>query len=118
MTLTKRLGFTRINREDGLRQVSVTGDVDPAVTPANVVFATVRQEISPAIEKQFDVQVDFKGKAEEQSEALGDLSIALIVSITCIYIILAWLFASYTMPLVIMAVVPFGLIGALSHIHI
>ena len=113
VTLTKRLGFTRINREDGLRQVSVTGDVDPAVTTTNVVLATVRQEISPAIEKQFDVQVDFKGKAEEQSEALGDLSIALIVSIASIYIILAWLFSSYTMPLVIMAVVPFGLIGAI-----
>ena len=113
VTLTKRLGFTRINREGGLRQVSVTGDVDPAVTTTNAVLATVRQEISPAIEKQFDVQVDFKGKAEEQSEALGDLGIALIVTIASIYIILSWLFSSYTTPLVIMAVVPFGLIGAI-----
>jgi len=113
VTLTKRLGFTRINREDGVTQVSVTGDVDPSVTTTNTVLAIVSQEIAPAIEKQFGVKVEFKGKAEEQAEALGDLSIALILSIASIYIILAWLFSSYTTPLVIMSVVPFGLVGAI-----
>ena len=113
VTLTKRLGFTRINREDGVRQVAVTGDVDPVVTTTNAVLARVRQEIAPDIEKQFGVKVEFKGKAEEQAEALGDLSIALILSIASIYIILAWLFSSYTTPLVIMSVVPFGLVGAI-----
>ena len=31
-----------------------------------------------------------------------------------IYIVLAWVFASYTRPLVVMAIIPFGLVGAIA----
>lgn len=57
--------------------------------------------------------MDFKGKAEEQSEALGDTVLALLIALLTMYIILAWVFSSYTTPLVVMSIIPFGLIGAL-----
>jgi len=111
--LKQRLGFTKIRKEGGVRKVSVTADVNPAITTTNIVLQSVRKNIAPKIENDFNVTVEYKGKAEEQSEALGDLSLALIITVASIYIILAWLFSSYTTPLLIMSVVPFGLIGAI-----
>ena len=113
VTLKKRLGFTKIRKQDGIRQVAVTGDVDPSVTTTNIALQTIRQDIAPKIEKAYNVELRYDGKAQEQSEALGDLSLALIITLASIYIILAWLFSSYTTPFLIMTVVPFGLIGAI-----
>jgi multidrug efflux pump subunit AcrB len=112
-SLSPKLGFSRIRREDGLRQVSVTADVDPTVTTSNEVLATVARSIVPDILQRYAINVEFKGKAEEQQEALGETSIALLLSIVTIYIILAWVFSSYTTPLVVMSVIPFGLVGAI-----
>ncbi len=111
--LKQRLGFTKIRKEGGVRKASVTADVDPSITTTNKVLQLVRKNIAPKLEQEFNVKVEFKGKAEEQSEALGDLTLALIITLASIYIILAWLFSSYTTPLLIMTVVPFGLIGAI-----
>jgi len=113
VTLKQRLGFTKIRKQDGIRQVAVTGDVDPSITTTNIVLQTVRQDIAPKIEKAYNVELKYDGKAQEQSEALGDLSLALIITLASIYIILAWLFSSYTTPFLVMTVVPFGLIGAI-----
>ena len=113
VTLKKRLGFTKIRKQDGIRQVAVTGDVDPSVTTTNIALQTIRKDIAPKIEKAYNVKLRYDGKAQEQSEALGDLSLALIITLASIYIILAWLFSSYTTPFLIMTVVPFGLIGAI-----
>ena len=113
VTLKKRLGFTKIRKQDGIRQVAVTGDIDPSITTTNIALQTIRQDIAPKIEKAYNVRLRYDGKAQEQSEALGDLSLALIITLASIYIILAWLFSSYTTPFLIMTVVPFGLIGAI-----
>jgi len=96
-----------------VRKVSVTADVNPAITTTNIVLQSVRKNIAPKIENDFNVTIEYSGKAEEQADALGDLSLALIITVASIYIILAWLFSSYTTPLLIMSVVPFGLIGAI-----
>jgi multidrug efflux pump subunit AcrB len=36
-----------------------------------------------------------------------------MIALALIYIILAWVFASYAMPLVVMSIIPFGLVGAI-----
>ena len=53
------------------------------------------------------------GLAEQQRDFLGDASLGLIFCLLGIYMVLAWVFASWTRPVVVMAVIPFGLIGAI-----
>lgn len=107
-----RVGFSEIRREDGLRQVAVSADVDYDVTTTNEVAALLRATVLPTLMRTHGVQVTFKGKAEEQARALGEFRTALALALAGIYIILAWVFASYTRPLVVMAIIPFGLVGA------
>ena len=54
-----------------------------------------------------------QGRSAEQAETLGDMKYGLGIGLTFIYLILAWVFASYSWPLVVMAAIPFGLIGAI-----
>jgi multidrug efflux pump subunit AcrB len=109
--LTNKVGFSQIRREDGLRQVSVTADINPEITTTNAVMRDVNATILPEIREKHGVIAEFKGKAEEQAEALGDMRIAVMLALAGIYIILAWTFGNYGSPLVVMSVIPFGFVG-------
>ena len=106
------MGFSQIRREDGLRQVSVSADVVPGVTTTSNVIGVINRDIAPEIRNRYGVFVEFKGRAEEQQTALGDMGFVLLLALSMMYIILAWLFSSYSTPIVVMAIIPFGLIGA------
>ncbi len=43
---------------------------------------------------------------------MGDMGIGAALGLAAIYIILAWVFASYTRPFVVMSVIPLGFVGA------
>jgi multidrug efflux pump subunit AcrB len=110
--LKSRVGFSEIRREDGLRQVSVSADVDYDVTTTNEISALLGESVLPELVQKYGVQFEFKGKAEEQARAMGEFRTALGLALSGIYIILAWVFSSYTRPLVVMAIIPFGLVGS------
>ena len=114
VNLRQRVGFAQIRRIDGLTQVSVSADLNPAVTTSGQVIRAMEQQgIIRAARQQYGVSVTFKGRAEQQTEALADFRMAGIVALGSIYIVLAWVFARYGTPLVVMSVIPFGLVGAI-----
>jgi multidrug efflux pump subunit AcrB len=111
--LVPRIGFSTIRRENGVRQVSITADVNNEVSTSNVVLATFTQNFMEEIEAKYGVQIEFKGRAEEQSEATIDVRNAFGIAIATMYLVLAWVFSSYRAPLVVLSIIPFGFIGAL-----
>ena len=114
VTVDRRTGFSTIRRENGLRIVSVTGDIaedDPA--RATAIQDALRTEILPKLEQDFGVTTRQTGLAEQQAEFLGDAQLGFVFCLLGIYMILAWVFASWTRPIVVMVVIPFGLIGAI-----
>jgi multidrug efflux pump subunit AcrB len=113
VSFRKTVGFSQIVREDGLRQVSVEGEVDPHITTPGVVLQAFADTIEPEISRKYGVQFMLKGKADEQREAAGDIKVGALLSFASIYIILAWVLTSYSRPLVVMSIIPFGLIGAI-----
>lgn len=118
VTLETRTGFSTIRRENGLRLVSVTGDIsedDPA--RAAEIQRLLRDEILPRVETDFGVTSRLSGLAEQEQEFLGDAQIGLLLCLLSIYLVLAWIFSSWTRPVVVMAVIPFGLTGAIWGHH-
>lgn len=113
VSFNQTVGFSRIIREDGLRQVAVEGEVDPQITTPGVVLKTFGETIAPAIAKKYGVEFALKGKADEQREAAGGVKVGALLSFASIYIILAWVLTSYSRPLVVMSIIPFGMIGAI-----
>ncbi len=106
-------GFSTVRRENGLRLVSVNGDIsedDPA--RATAVLEALEATILPEIEERFGVVSELSGLAEQEADFLNDARTGFILCLLGIFLCLAWIFSSWTRPIVVMAVIPFGLVGA------
>ncbi len=103
-----------IRRENGRRAVTVSADINENAITSDEATQFLEAEVLPEIVADFPtLQYEFGGEAEEQQESFADLGGAFLLALVAIYCLLAIPFKSYTQPLVIMAAIPFGLIGAL-----
>lgn len=112
-----RQGFASIIRQDGLRVASVTGEIDDAPGTQAAVYDVMEDALLPAIAAEYGVQYRTAGAAEDERAFLGDAFTGFLLCLAGIYLTLAWVFASWTRPLVVMLVIPFGLIGAMWGHH-
>lgn len=110
VSMESKRGFSTIRRQDGFREVAITGEVDESVTSNSDVLAALDTDIR-ALAKKHGLDVRYAGKAEEQAQTFGDMKIGAITALVLIYIILAWVFGSYWLPIAVMAIIPFGMIG-------
>ncbi len=119
VSVETREGFSTVRRENGLRTVSVTGDIsedDPA--RANEIVEILQSELIPAIEERFGMTSRLSGLVEQGNEFLDNARNGFLMCLLGIYLCLSWIFASWIRPLVVMAVIPFGLAGAFwGHLH-
>jgi len=114
VSVDERQGFSRVLRENGARVVTVSGDLsedDPA--RAREVTLALQNQILPALEADFGITTRLSGQAEQEREFLSDAAVGLGLCLILIYLTLAWVFSSWARPLVVMAVIPFGLIGVI-----
>jgi multidrug efflux pump subunit AcrB len=117
VSLTEKRGFSRIKREDGVRQVGITAEVDEALISTSEVLSALQADGVKDIAARYGLTASFAGKAEEQSRTLSDMRTGVFLGLTGIYVILAWVFSSYFRPIVVMAIIPLGFVGAmLGHI--
>jgi multidrug efflux pump subunit AcrB len=113
-TVTLGTGPTQIQRQDSRRVVTVTADVDAAVTTGGEATARLQQATLPALQARMPaLDVQFGGQRREQRKAQGSLQVGFLLALFAIYGLLAIPFRSYVQPLVIMATIPFAWIGAL-----
>ncbi len=113
-TVSLGYGPTQINREDGRRVVTVSADVDPAVTTGSAVTANLEAGVLSRLQQEMpNVRYGFGGQQREQSKAQSSLLVGFLLALFVIYALLAIPFRSYLQPLVIMSTVPFAWIGAL-----
>ncbi|MFN4099336.1 MAG: efflux RND transporter permease subunit [Pararhodobacter sp.] len=109
-----RQGFSSIQRENGLQLVTVSGvldEDDPAAAAA--LLAQLQTEILPRLAEDFGLTFRLSGLSQQEDEFLSDAALAVIGCLVAIYLVLAWVFSSWLRPMVVMAVIPFGLIGVI-----
>ncbi|HHC29787.1 MAG TPA: efflux RND transporter permease subunit, partial [Rhodobacterales bacterium] len=114
VNVTRKDGFSTVNRENGLRVVTVTGDIDESdPARADEITATVEHEILPRIAEDFGIDFSVSGLSEQQDQFMQDARFGLMMILLGIFLTLAWIFSSWSRPLVVMAIIPFGLVGAI-----
>ena len=102
-----------INRIDGRRIVTVTADVDAAVITGQEVNTEITSSILPELQTRFPgLRYGFGGEQRQQTLAFEGLARGFVLALLAIYALLAIPFRSYLQPLVIMASIPLGLVGA------
>jgi multidrug efflux pump subunit AcrB len=106
-------GYTTIERAQRRRVIKVTADVDETVTNANEVRTTLVDEFLPQMNSQFyGLRYTIEGEGKEQKESWSDVVKGFGIALFCIYALLAIPFKSFTQPLIVMAAIPFGIVGA------
>ncbi|ACL72652.1 efflux RND transporter permease subunit [Thioalkalivibrio sulfidiphilus] len=111
--LLPRQGFETLRHADGRLAVSVSSEVDRTQNNAARIREQLAADVLPDLAQRHGVTYSFEGRAADQAETLGDMRMGLIFALAMIYLVLAWVFGSYGWPLVVMAIIPFGLLGAL-----
>ena len=101
-------GYTGIRRVDRRRSMTVTAETADGLSPELVVASLPIESWRQTFP---DLNVSLKGRQENQQDAFSSLPIGFMTSVLLIYLILAWLFGSYGLPLTVMAAIPFGLVG-------
>ncbi len=114
VSVERQVGFSTVRRENGIRLISVTGDVSEDIPEeAEKVFKVLEEEILPEIASINQVEWRMSGLAEQEQDFLNDARVGMILTLLGIYLVLTWIFASWTRPFVIMSIIPFGLVGTI-----
>ncbi|MEM7203792.1 MAG: efflux RND transporter permease subunit [Planctomycetota bacterium] len=113
--VTEGRGFVTIDRTDRRRVVQVTADVDDQVTNATRINQLLNSEVLPAMSRDMPgLSYSFEGAERERDESLESLMEAMLIAVFGIFALLATTLRSYVQPLIIVAVVPFGIVGAVA----
>ncbi|MDK2777552.1 MAG: efflux RND transporter permease subunit [Pseudomonadota bacterium] len=116
-TLHRGISPSVINRRDSRQVVQVTAEVEPREQiPA--VMAVLREDVFPELKGRYpSIDSGFRGRQADTQESMSNLQLYGFFAMLLIYVLLAIPFRSYAQPLLIMAVIPFGAVGAvLGHL--
>ncbi|MDR9828472.1 efflux RND transporter permease subunit [Vibrio sp. FNV 38] len=104
---------SQIQRHNGKRHVTVSADITPA-SEAMTLTQTLSREAFPLLKSTYPgLEISFGGDQAEQKESLDSLTINGLLVALALYCLLAVPLRSYTQPLLIMSIIPFGIIGAI-----
>jgi multidrug efflux pump subunit AcrB len=107
-------GYSTIKRSDRQRVIDVTADVDVRQVAAGDVIADLQESFLPVLASDYPgLTFSLEGEQAEQAESFAGLIRNYLVALLMIYALLAIPLRSYLQPLIIMAVIPFGLVGAI-----
>ena len=108
-------GPNEILRRDGRTITTLTGDVDVATITASEANAWIRENLVPGlVERHPGLIVEFGGEQRTQGDAGAALGKAFAGAMLVIFALLALIFRSWVQPIVVMAAIPLGLIGAVA----
>ena len=105
--IDEKLPFASINRKNGYREVTITGDLFPQLMNTSQARQFLMKNGLPEIAKKYNITYRFDGRDLEQKETFADMGTGSIIGLLLIYFILAWVFKSWSRPFSIMIMIPF-----------
>jgi len=116
-TVTPGVSPSAIIRIDRQRTFNVTADLNKETGNLGILKKDLQTYLDQAILQYPSMSYSLEGEAKEQEESFSSLAYGLIFVLFAIYALLAIPFKSYSQPLIVMSVIPFGAIGAvLGHV--
>ncbi len=111
-------GYSSISRLNRKRTITVSADIDPEIVESKEIVKSISEEYIPGLLADHPgVSYGLEGASQELVDLQRNLSVASIAALFLIYALIAIPLHSYSQPLIIMSVIPFGVIGAvMGHI--
>ena len=110
--IEKKTGWSRIARVNGQRTVTVRGDVDALQTNAVKVIAQLEREFLPQLAERYpEIVLSYEGEIKEMRTTQASMRRSMLIGVIGVFVLLSFQFRSYIEPLIVMAAIPFALIG-------
>ncbi|MGF1725187.1 efflux RND transporter permease subunit [Photobacterium nomapromontoriensis] len=104
--------YVRIQRIDGLRTLSVYGDLQESVLSATEVLRLFRTELIPQLLLRYPgLRFNFEGAAKDTAQTGQSMATGFMLGVFGVFVILSFQFRSYTEPFVVLLAIPLALIG-------
>jgi len=108
------MGYSAIHRSDRKRVVNITASVDSKVANAEEILAEIKTAQLRSLADDYPgLSYDLEGEEKERRESMGSMKKGFIMALFAIFALLAVEFRSYSQPLIVMAAIPFGIVGAI-----
>ncbi len=108
-------GFSEINRTDRKRVINVTASVDDKTANAGEILFNLKRGVLRDLANDYPgLTFDMGGEEKERMESMGSMVQGFMLALLGMYALLAIPFKSYSQPLLIMAAIPFGMVGAVA----
>ncbi|MBW2593755.1 MAG: efflux RND transporter permease subunit, partial [Deltaproteobacteria bacterium] len=105
-------GWARIAHVNGMRAVSLRGDVDTRLVNTSELMNLFHNTyLNTFIQKYPDLKLVITGELEESKTTRKSMLGALVLGMIGIFILLSFQFRSYAEPLIVMVAIPFSFIG-------
>ena len=110
-TMEKVTGVARIKRTNQERVITISADIDPRETTSNEANRAFSSWIPELLVAYPGVSIQLTGESEDTERSLAAMKFSALVAVFLIYALLATITNSFLQPFVIMAVIPFGIVG-------
>ncbi len=111
--VTRDRAYTEITRRDGRRTLTITANVTP-IDETSRVLSTLREAMLPRLMADYPgLDYGFEGRQASMQDALNSFVYTVSGALFVIFALLAIPLRSYVQPLIVMAAIPFGLVGAI-----
>ena len=112
--LEKGRSLNKINRYNGRREVRVDAYLKNADDPVPPILESVEENILPGImESHPDINYMHQGQQKDSSEEMGSMVKYFGVAFLVIILIVMIYFKSFSQGLIVLAMIPFGVMGAI-----
>ena len=106
-------GYSSVRRENGARTLAVSAEAERGLVNPQQVLATAEREFLPGLVSRYPgVTWKVGGTTRDEMIGVNSLIVAFSFAMVTIYALMAIPLRSYLLPILIMSVIPFGIIGA------
>ncbi|WP_083096434.1 efflux RND transporter permease subunit [Pseudophaeobacter leonis] len=112
MTLTQ--GYPTSTRKNGKALARIRGKIDTTTVTSAQISAVISTALAAELQERFPgVEVGISGATAEQNKSQASLLKLLLLGLVGVYMVLAFQFRSYSLPVVVMLSIPFALVGTI-----
>ncbi|WP_413489355.1 efflux RND transporter permease subunit [Shewanella baltica] len=112
--IEKGESYASITRVDGKRAITITANANKNIVEPSKVVQEIQNDYLPQLQSKYPkIQTALDGGSLDEQNAMVGLMQGFFFALFTIYALMAIPLKSYSQPLIIMSVIPFGIIGAL-----
>jgi len=113
ISFVERRSDLAVYHHNSRRSITVTAELDPERLTAMEAARHIRTRLLEKWKRPEGLHVEIAGESEDSKQVMGEMRFAIIIAFLLIFSIVSVMLKSLKQGLIIMAVIPFSLIGVL-----